>query len=750
MGTGMDGTLEELIDELSGLCGIIPQYLDAWGNPCTVSLEAKKGVLRAMGYGVESREGVRKAIARIRRKRYGRLLDPVEVVSVNAQPRRLRLYLPEAEAAEDGEIRWSVTDEEGFTESGSLRLGECPLRRLGGPDLEGTVEVTLPVGGDRPLGYYDVKVEVLLPGEVLSGRMRLVVAPDTAYLPPPLAAGGRTWGLGVNLYALSSRKDQGVGDLGTLGDLVRWVGGALGGDYVAVNPLHCTANRMPYGVSPYSPLSRLYSNMIYIDLHGVEDVGESSRARAIIESPAFRKELERLREDRLIDYEAVARLKRKVLHAAFQHFSEEHLRKKTERAERFSLFVSSEGKALDDHALFMALHELYSERGVHDWRDWPEEYSAPDSRAVEIFRRKQGDRILFHKYVQWLIDEQLAGASRKAEEAGMTIGIYRDLAVGSLAAGSDVWSNQSIFASGVDVGAPPDNFSLKGQNWGFPPLVPDRLREDGYEFFVQVIRKNLRHAGAIRIDHALGLFRLFWIPRGLEPREGLYVRYPYEDLLRIIALESRRSRTVVIAEDLGTIGEEVREALQRFGMLSCRLLYYERDRDSGDYSPPEAYPETAVASVTTHDLPTLSGFWVGRDIETKRLLNRYPDDEAFRRDLAARRADRQRLLEALGRAGVLPAGLPTDAVKVPAMTEELRLAVYRYLGKTPSKLLTVNLDDILGILDQQNLPGTVDEYPNWRQKVSSPLEELVKMDLFTRLAKVRGSPTGPAPQGARR
>lgn len=732
--------IQDLINELSGLCGIIPEYYDTWDNLRTVPFETKAAALRAMGYDTAEPGKVREAIAGIKQKRYCTLIEPVMVVSVNAQPGELRLNIPAEEVDEGTVIRWSVTDEKDNTEINSAELSGIPRQTVKEIAGKRVIEVSVPVRDDRPAGYYDVEVEIVSAGHVLSGQMRLIITPDRAYLPPALADGNRTWGLGINLYALRSGSNQGVGDLSDLGEMLQWVGSKLGGDFVAINPLHSITNRMPYGVSPYSPLSRLYCNMIYIDIYGVEDVRNSRRATAIIESPEFVEELERLRQTELIDYEGVARLKDPVLNAAFQYLYEEHLLPLTKRGQRFRLFISSEGKPLDDYATFLSLHEHFTQKGLCHWKEWPHEYHNPDTHEVRMFRERHEKRITFHKYIQWLIDEQLGAASGKAEESGMSIGLYRDLAVGSLADGSDVWGNQDIFAIDINVGAPPDNFSLRGQNWGFPPLIPDRLRDQGYDFFIQVIRENLKHAGAIRIDHALGLFRLYWIPPGIKSQDGVYIRYPSEDLIRIIALESMRNRVVVIAEDLGTVGKEVRETLQRFGMLSYRLFSYEKDRSTREYMPPQAYPEMAVTSVTTHDLPTISGFWTGRDIEVRKALNLYPDEDAWRLDLSNRQADRQRLLRALRRAGLLPQGMPTDPGRIPVMTEELCLAIYRYLAMTSSKLLTVNLDDIIGTVDQQNLPSTVYEYPNWRRKVPYRIEELKKMEVFRKLVGIREKP----------
>jgi 4-alpha-glucanotransferase len=318
----------------------------------------------------------------------------------------------------------------------------------------------------------------------------------------------------------------------------------------------------------------------------------------------------------------------------------------------------------------------------------------------------------------------------------MAVGLYHDLAIGSIGGGSDVWCYQDMIAAGVDVGAPPDDYSINGQDWGFPPLIPEKLKDRGYEIFVHTIRKNMRYGGALRIDHALGLFRLFWIPKGTAPKDGAYVRYPSEDLLRIIALESVRNRTVVIAEDLGTIGENVREALKKFHMLSYRLFYFERDYPDPSFLPPERYPNMALCAVTTHDLPTLYGYWIGQDLKTKKKLGMYPDHNIWQRQVNERERDKELILSALKSHGILPDGYPSNPKRIPRMTPELCLAIYRYLAKTPCKLILVSLDDIMGTLNQQNMPATVDSYPNWIQKTPLTLEEILSDKRFSDLSEV--------------
>ena len=330
------------------------------------------------------------------------------------------------------------------------------------------------------------------------------------------------------------------------------------------------------------------------------------------------------------------------------------------------------------------------------------------------------------------MDRQLAEAADLAKRLGMPVGLYNDLAIGSIGGGSDAWNFQDVIAGGIDVGAPPDDFNLNGQNWGFPPIVPAGLKKTGYEFFIQTIRKNMKYSGALRIDHALGLFRLFWIPAGMAASQGAYLKYPSEDLLKIIALESVRNKTIVIAEDLGTIGENVRETLLRFRMLSYRLLYFERDYPAPSFTRPEKYPDMALCSVTTHDLPTIYGYWAGRDLEVKKRLGLFPDEASLHRHLSERERDKSLLLEALKSAGMALKGGPGAAS---AMGPELCLAIYEYLARTSCKLATVSLDDAIGTMDQQNMPGVTDSYPSWMQKAPVTLEQIMSDRWFRALSE---------------
>jgi 4-alpha-glucanotransferase len=359
---------------------------------------------------------------------------------------------------------------------------------------------------------------------------------------------------------------------------------------------------------------------------------------------------------------------------------------------------------------------------VWNWAGWPAEYQDPASAATREFARKHWSRVLFYKYVQWQLDLQLASAQQHALERGLSVGLYHDLALATDRFGSDLWAHREFFISGCRVGAPPDGFSPKGQDWGFPPPSSDRHSEDGYRLFAESIRKNCRHGGALRIDHVMRFFRLYWIPDGMEATDGTYVRDRFEALLSILALESVRNRVIVIGEDLGTVPDQAREVLHRFGILSYRLLYFEQA--NGRFRPPQEYPRDALVSATTHDLPTLAGFWQGRDIEARREAGLLPDEGAYPSMRADRAGEKQKLLDLLIGLKLLPDWFPRDQAQVPELIGELHNAIVGFLASTPSKLMVLNQEDLLKQAEQQNLPGSTSEYPNWRRKMKCTIEEL--------------------------
>ncbi len=734
---------DEMIDELSEICGIVREYYDIFGHKKVTSSETQKAILRAMGIKLDSPEEIRREIEERKERHWKSFVEPVRVVSEDEQPLTIPVYVP-VEEGEERRLRlaWSLEDERGGRVESALSGDAVSAAEDHYIDGIRYAKINLREETRLNIGYYEADVQCAHPAPIFQGgknrlqkRVKVIITPDACYLPTPLQA-GRTWGLSINLYSIASRGNWGIGDFDDLAEIVKWVADLKGG-FVGINPLHLISNTRTFGTSPYSPITKLYKNFIYLSIEKIPEVSESEEIQAIIRSDSFQIELSSLKRDKLIDYERIASLKEEILRRAFAAFYEMHYGKDTPRGKDFRKYLSEEGFALESFALFMALQgHMKKVHHAEAWQKWPESYHHPSHPSVQEFRKTHAKEILFYQYVQWLVEKQHEEIAELIGDLGMAVGLYHDLAIGSVGGGSDVWCYQDMIAGDVDTGAPPDDYSINGQNWGFPPLIPERLKERGYEFFVQTIRRNMKYGGALRIDHALGLFRLFWIPKGMAPKDGAYVRYPSEDLLRIIALESVRNKTVVIAEDLGTIGENVREELKKFYMFSYRLFYFERDYPDPSFLAPEGYPDMALCAITTHDLPTIYGYWIDQDLKTKKELGMYSDNNLWERHVNERERDKELILSALKSHGLLPDGYPTDPKKIPEMTPELCLAIYRYLAKTPCKLVLVSLDDILGALNQQNMPATVGSYPNWMQKTPLTLEEILSDKRFPDLSAV--------------
>jgi 4-alpha-glucanotransferase len=419
-----------------------------------------------------------------------------------------------------------------------------------------------------------------------------------------------------------------------------------------------------------------------------------------------------------------ATLKLRILRCVFRQFMNEY-RGDTERAREFRRYIEAEGELLDRFAVYSALDEWIHRRNpdVWLWKDWPAEYQNPDSTGTPEFARAHWRTVLFHKYIQWQIDLQMEEAHQHAKSAGLAIGLYHDLALATDQYGADLWAHRRFYVEGCRVGAPPDDFSPEGQDWSFPPPNAEEHHRDGYRLFTESIRKNLRHGGALRIDHVMRFFHLFWIPDKLHAKNGLYVQDRHEDLVRILALESVRNQAIIVGEDLGTVADEIRETLARFGILSYRLFYFERWQD-GTFKMPHEYPKGALVSISTHDLPTVAGFWDNRDIEARRAAGVFSDEAGYRAQLEDRIREKQKILDVLFRAGLLPDHHPRNAAEIPELTGELHNAIVGFLAKTPSSLMVLAEEDLMKQEDQQNLPGTTEQYPNWRHKTRFTVEEL--------------------------
>lgn len=678
--------------------GIEPSFRDYYGAQTDVSDETKRLLLEAMGQPDDAPAT--------------RALPPV-VVSPAGRPVSIS-YAPPALASEVPS-HWTLTAENGTMESGTLDDG-C-IR------FDGTLAP----------GYYRV--------EVAQAQTTLIVVPERCYIPPAMES-GREWALLTQLYALRSGRNWGIGDFTDLADFASMAGSA-GASAVALNPLHELYPTNPPASSPYAPSSRLFLNVAYIDVESVPELNDCPGLRATIEAHQFASELRALRETEFVDYSGVWRAKSSILDALFGRFASWNLERPGDaRASAFRRFVRDGGRPLMRLAVYEALAEHFRANDVHcyGWQQWPQAYRSPDSAEVAAFAKQRHDRVTFYLYLQWLADRQLAAAARTAATHG--VGFYRDLAVGVDLNGADAWGNQHTIRCGASLGAPPDPLNALGQNWGLPPMSPAAMRERAYAPFIALLRANMRHAQFLRIDHVMALRRAFWIPRGHLPTHGAYVRYDFEELLGILALESCRNGCTVVGEDLGTVPEGFRERLHAAGVLSSRLVYFERDFHTGTFRAPSTYPRLAAASIGTHDLPPLAGWWIGDDIALRTHIGLYPSPESARNAADERRHARYVFVDALQAAGAIDdagaARLRQDADRGGTLdvAGELALAAHRFLAQTPSMLAVVAIEDVLGEVDGVNVPGTVDQHPNWRRKRSLPMEDLARDGRLARIGAI--------------
>lgn len=541
---------------------------------------------------------------------------------------------------------------------------------------EQRVNVQLP--SDLPLGYHQLT-------NLESGReLRLIVTPRTCYLPADL----RIWGWALQLYSLMSRSSWGIGDLADLQRFVLWSADKLGAGLVMTNPLGAATPDLPQQPSPYYPSSRLYRNLLYLAIEQVPGARE-----AIPQLDELAVQGRRLNDESMIQRDSIYKLKLRALEAIWS-CSRDRV--------NFSEYEIREGKHLELFAAFCVLAEMHGS----NWRNWPGAYQRPNATALGRLKTEHSDRMRFFKWIQWLLDSQLARASERRT-------IMQDLPIGVDPDGADAWMWQDVFARGVSVGAPPDTFNSAGQDWGLPPFIPHKLRADGYEPFIQTMRSTMRYSAALRMDHVMGLFRLFCIPVGKSGKEGTYVRYNSQELLSILALESVRAQAFVVGEDLGTVEEGVREKLAERKILSYRLLWFEDD-------PPEKYPELAVAAVTTHDLPTIAGAWTGTDIAEERKLGMKPQTEL----------DEQICKQLRTFAKVKESDpLPTVIKKA-----------HKALARAPSAVVLAELEDVLGMTARPNLPGTSQEVrPNWSIPLPKKLEKIEIDSVVLDIAKTLGS-----------
>jgi len=679
---------ESALDRAAVAAGISLTYTNAKGEPEAISDDTKTALLAVMGDA---------------RQEKGAPLPPVQVFSGGAA----RQLEPQGR----GRYQWRLRSEKGREFSGELEAGE---------------PFTLP----SPLGHgYH---QLTLSKGKKAWQTRIILTPRRCWLPAPLRNGEKRWGALVQLYTVRSADNWGIGDFGDLQQLLEQVA-RQGGDFVGLNPLHALYPATPDFASPYSPSSRRWLNIIYISVAQLEDFQNSAAAQKWWSAAKTQRALAKARDSEFVDYAAVMALKLAALRHAWAQFSQ----RAEEDAQRqaFADFVRDGGDSLRYQA---AYDGLQAERRAEDnqawgWPAWPESWRSSQSPEVQRWCAAHEEEIAFWQWLQWLAQTQFAQCWARSQALNMTVGLYRDLAVGVAEGSAETWHDPELYRLQASVGAPPDRLGPLGQNWGLPPMDPHVMRARGYQPFIDMLRANMRDCGALRIDHVMALLRLWWVPKGETADKGAYVSYPVQDLLGVLALESQRHRCMVIGEDLGTVPPEIVGLLRASGVFSWKVMWFEQQRD-GRYRLPGDYPRQSIASASTHDLPTLSGFWNAGDFALGEKLKLYPGKAVLQSLHEQRAKQKQALLDALHQAGAMPARSARQAEKL-EMTPALNLAMHKFLAATGSALLGLQPEDWIGMTTPVNVPGTVDQYPNWRRKLTQPLETIFADKAVVKLLK---------------
>jgi len=674
--------------ELAEAAGLLLEWENSDGEPCQLSEQAQRNLLEVLGYSTASESAMEEGLQRLKRlhaPQSPREWPPLLTADCDT-PITLPSPLP------PGTV-FTLQLEQGGSQKGYL-------------DDDGAVpNVT-------EIGYHQL--------QIADTELTLAVAPHQCYSLSDASgeATPRLWGLAAQLYALRRSGDGGIGDTLALEQCILHAA-EQGADALAISPTHAMFSADPERYSPYSPSTRLLYNVLYSAAETL--LGETSVHDAQARN-GLQAELRRLEADDYLDWPEAARVKLSWLRYLFDDFMVREDDEAQALHREMQAFRRAGGALLEDHCRFEALQR---ELGPGDWREWPEELRDPASPKLAHFAETRADEIGFHAFLQWITADGLSHAQRTARENGMAIGLIADLAVGADAGGSQTWSRPTDMLEGVSIGAPPDLFNAYGQDWGLAAFSPDGLKRSGFRSFIDMLRSAFAHAGGVRIDHILGLLRLWLIPRGAPPTEGGYLRYPLDDMLRLVALESWRHRGIVIGEDLGTVAPGFRERLSARGILGMQVLWFEQDEAHNFLAASDWNPNT-MATSSTHDLPTVAGWWAGRDIEWRSRLGLLKETQSAESERLARRQERAKLAATLGLLGVKPTTETLEAADIPA--SQVLDACARHLAATPAPLLLLPVEDALGLEEQANLPNTVDEHPNWRRRWASDANDLLTSD----------------------
>ncbi|MBL4632083.1 MAG: 4-alpha-glucanotransferase [Paraglaciecola sp.] len=715
-----------LLEQLVEYRGIESNYNDAWGNPTTIEPATKSKLLSAMGYQVDDPDALLKQVQDATNNTWLSVLNPVQVLRIKDEL-KIVVRLP-IELVVDQYIAQIDTE-----------LGEVLQHRFIPIDgqLSNVVhiediefqEYIIDIPFELPLGYHTLSL--VIDDDVL-GSMRLIIAPLSCFKPKALAQGEKVWGLSVQLYCLRSVTNWGIGDFSDLSFLIEKLA-KQGAHFVGLNPIHALYSTHPKTCSPYGPSSRRWLNFIYIDVTELDGYQQAS-TQGIVKDVDFQQKLQKARTTELVDYELVTELKLKALESIFEYQKSQYLSKNTKLNKKFKAFVAQGGDSLQTLAVYDALQEHLAaqDKPSWGWPVFPAELSDFHAPAVKTFSKKHATRVKFYLWLQWQAALQLEQANQVAQQNNMLIGLYRDLAVGVSEGSAEIWGNKELYCTDASVGAPPDILGPLGQNWGLPPMDPEKLYAQQYQPIIELFDANMRATGALRIDHVMALLRLWWVARGDEAKAGGYVYYPVDDLLAILALESHRHQSLVIGEDLGTVPDEIRSKLADNGVYSYRVFFFEQAEDGGFFSPAH-YPEQSMSTLTTHDMPTLTGYWHCDDLALGKDLGLYPTEEILSRLYVSRHENKQAILNTLHGHHSVNDEVDRDVNNV-AMSQALNFGLQVHMAKGSSALLSLQLEDWLEMDKPVNIPGTFNEYPNWRRKLTRNLQDIFDDSSLNHLA----------------
>ncbi|KUM51958.1 4-alpha-glucanotransferase [Rheinheimera sp. EpRS3] len=707
----------ELIKQLAALVGLQDNYVHAQGHTEVISLDKQQAILQAMGYDLTSNDALQEKIVELSEQPWLEVIAPVTVCQ-QGEPLRIRVQQLQQNAVSDWQ--WQINTEEQQQFSGSLTIAAKDITERQQTRQGEVLAAELVLDISLPLGYH----QLTLSNSRQHYSQQLIITPQRCFQLHDKAVLHKTFGPAIQLYAVKSARNWGIGDFADLQQMVATLA-EQGVDFIGLNPLHALYPELPQDCSPYSPNSRLWLNTEYVALEHTAEFADCTAAQQLVNSESFQQRLQHLRQQTYVDYIGVAAAKKAVATLLFQQFKQQHLAKNTARAALFQQFVAEGGDSLRQLTIYQVLQgQLFQQDwNMAAWQNFPQQLRDPHSSAVAEFASANSDAINQQLYLQWQAQLQLAEVKRLCQLHGMAIGLYCDVAVGTSRSSAESWGAPEDYLLDLSVGAPADIMAPKGQNWGLLAYNPQTLRQKAYQPFIELLQANMRFAGALRLDHVMALLRLWCCPVGADATAGAYIRFPAADLFAILALESQRNSCVVIGEDLGTVPVEISHLLAQYQVLSYRVFMLEQKTGSYDYSA-QTYPELALATVTTHDMPTLVGYWQQGDLELRHELDLFPNPQVAD-SLYQLRADEKQLM--------------SQRLQLhEGDYQQLIRASHLFTAQQPARLFAFQLEDLLLMSTPVNIPGTSNEYPNWRRRLTDNIDAILQRpDVLELIADIR-------------